>query len=180
MRAVATGDEHAYSAIVHRHGDRLYNYLLRLTRSPADAEDLLQETFLRVWRSSGSYRPGRAAVSTWIHRIAHNLYVDSFRRKRRRADIAVEENGAAPLEVQNGTELESALAASELLDQVEKAIARLPENQRAALLLCQTQGFSNTEAANILGIGVRALESLLARSRRTLRQVITQGDNDAL
>lgn len=165
---------------MHRHGDHLYGYLLRLTRSPADAEDLLQETFLRVWRSAGSYRPGQVAATTWIHRIAHNLYIDSFRANRRRAGIAVEVDDSVALDTDNGVELESALISAELLDQVERAISRLPENQRAALLLCQTQGFSNNDAAVILGIGVRAVESLLARARRTLRQAITQGDNDEL
>jgi RNA polymerase sigma-70 factor (ECF subfamily) len=180
LAAIADGDEQAYSAIVHRHGDRLYSYLLRLTRSAADAEDLLQETFLRIWRSAGSYRPGRVAASTWIHRIAHNLCIDSFRGKRRRAEIAIEADDSAPADANNGGEPESALITAELLAQVEAAIARLPQSQRAALLLCQTQGFSNNEAATILGIGVRALESLLARARRTLRQHLTHGDHDEL
>jgi RNA polymerase sigma-70 factor (ECF subfamily) len=178
--AIAGGDEQAYSTLVQRQGDRLYGYLMRLTRSPADAEDLLQETFLRVWRSADSYRPGNVAAATWIHRIAHNLYIDSFRAKRRRAGISVELDDSVPLEHHTGIELESGLVSAQLLEQVEDAISRLPENQRAALLLCQTQGFSNPDAANILGISVRAVESLLARARRTLRQAIPKGDNDEL
>ncbi len=165
---------------MHRYGDRLYSYLLRLSGSAADAEDLLQETFLRIWRSAASYQPGRVAGSTWIHRIAHNLCIDSFRRKRRRAEISLEANGGVLPDARNGIELESSLEAAELLKRVEEAISHLPQNQRAALLLCQTQGFSNNDAAIILGIGVRALESLLARARRSLRQAITQGDNDEL
>ena len=168
LQAVAGGDEQAYSQLVHRHGDRLYGYLLRLTRCASDAEDLLQDTFVKVWRRAGSYQPGRVQAGTWLHRIAHNLYVDSFRRNRRRAEVVLADN---PDEASAGqsVELESALLASERLHQVERALSALPANQRAAIILCQLQGMSNADAAIVLGVGTRALESLLARARRSLR-----------
>lgn len=176
LLAVASGDEDAYGEIVRRHADRIYGYLLRLTRSTADAEDLLQDTFFRVWRSARTYQPNRVQASTWIARIAHNVCVDSFRR--RGPSIALDTLDTATPETLTSVALETAQIASDALTNVEIQIGRLPENQRAALVLCQLQGFSNAEAAVILGIKVRALESLLARARRTLRQALAQGDND--
>jgi len=176
--AIAGGDENAYAAIVHRHADRIYGYLLRLTRSRQDAEDLLQETFFRVWRRARTYQPNRVKASTWIQRIAHNACIDSFRRQRPVSSIAPEALETVTPEPLMGSDLESAHIASETLSHIETQIGRLPENQRAALVLCQLQGFSNSEASVILDIKVRALESLLARARRTLRQGLEQGDND--
>jgi RNA polymerase sigma-70 factor (ECF subfamily) len=166
LLAAARGDEQAYGELVNHHVDRIYAYLLRLTGSPADAEDLLQETFLRVWRKAGSYQPGRVKASTWIHRIAHNLSIDRIRKRRGEAQLP---------EVASVTvDLETAQIASQQWQRVETTIARLPENQRAALLLCQLQGFSNTEAAHILEVNVRAVESLLARARRTLKMTLLE------
>ena len=178
LLAIANGDENAYATIVHRHADRIYGYLLRLTRSVPDAEDLLQDTFFRVWRSARSYQPNRVQASTWIQRIAHNVCIDSFRRRGTRDSIALDDGNTATPEQLVSVELETAQIASDTLTNVEFQIGQLPENQRAALVLCQLQGFSNAEAAVILGIKVRALESLLARARRTLRQELAQGDND--
>ena len=178
LLAVASGDEKAYAALVHRHADRIYGYLLRLTRSAQDAEDLLQDTFFRVWRRARSYQPNRVQASTWIARIAHNACIDSFRKLRSSDGVALDTLDTAMPEQLTSVELETAQIASDALTNVEIQIGRLPENQRAALVLCQLQGFSNADAAHILGIKVRALESLLARARRTLRQGLAQGDNN--
>ena len=166
LRAVARGDEQAYADLVACHADRIYAYLLRLTRSPADAEDLLQETFLRVWRKADSYQPGRVKAGTWMHRIAHNLSIDRIRKQRGESQL--------PDLSDTSVDMETSQIASQQWHRAETAIARLPENQRAALLLCQLQGFSNAEAAHILKLNVRAVESLLARARRTLKKALLE------
>lgn len=166
LDAIRLGSQPAYTTLVNRHADSLYGYLLRMTRSPADAEDLLQETFFRVWRKAGSYQPGRVKVSTWLHRIAHNLCVDAFRSTRPLRGI----DEASFI----SRDLVDTQIAVETLSMIESAIARLPENQRAALLLCQTQGFSNAETGEILGLQVRAVESLIARARHSLRTAIAE------
>jgi RNA polymerase sigma-70 factor (ECF subfamily) len=163
---------------VHRHADRIYGYLLRLTGSRPDAEDLLQDTFFRIWRSARTYQPNRVQAGTWITRIAHNACIDSFRRRRPAASVTLDALETATPEQLISADLESVHIARDALSAVEAQIARLPENQRAALVLCRLQGFSNADAAIILGINVRALESLLARARRTLRQALETGDND--
>lgn len=172
MAQIRVHDAAAFAELVHRHLDPLHRYLFRLTGSADDAEDLAQETFLRVWQRSASYRPGVVRLTTWLHRIAHNLAVDAARRRQPEpledgvdADTALADDGADPARSAAGAELERHL---------DQAIAMLPPNQRAALLLCQVQGFANRDAAAIMGVSVRGLESLLARARRSLRLAMTE------
>lgn len=173
LAATAHGDQRAFAALVERHADAIHGYVFRMTGSRADAEDFTQETFLRLWRKAGSYQPGRAKVSTWLHTIAHNLTVDALRRPRAATGAAAEDfdvaaDGSGPFETH---------AARETLERLERALAALPAQQRAALLLCQVQGFSNAEVGDILGSSVRAVESLLARARRALREALSnEGD----
>jgi RNA polymerase sigma-70 factor (ECF subfamily) len=173
LAATARGDQRAFAALVERHADAIHRYVFRMTGSRADAEDFTQETLLRLWRKAGSYQPGRVKVSTWLHTIAHNLTVDALRRPHAVAEAAA---GAAAEELDVAADSAGpfeAHAARETLQRLERALAALPARQRAALLLCQVQGFSNAEAADILGSRVRAVESLLARARRTLRQALS-------
>ena len=173
MMRVRRGDQMAFSALMRRHLNGVHAYLARLTRSSSDAEDLTQETFLRVWHKAHTYQPGRVKVSTWLHRIGHNLCIDQFRKHREVTNFTLTEatsDAFGPLE-------EQALRETRAL--LEAAISKLPENQRAAILLCQVQGFSNAEAAEIMSVNVRALESLLARARRTLRQQVLIDEEEA-
>lgn len=166
MARVQRQDQAAFGRLVGRHLDSVHRYLVRLTASLADADELAQETFLRLWQRADSYLPGRVQLSTWLHRIAHNLAVDELRRRRPQTDEA-----AVQAAVEE-TDPEHQAAAEETGRRLDAALAGLPENQRAALLLCQVQGFSNREAAEILGVTVRGLESLIARGRRSLREAL--------
>ncbi|HEX7037661.1 MAG TPA: sigma-70 family RNA polymerase sigma factor [Pseudomonadales bacterium] len=166
MARVQRRDQAAFGRLVDRHLDGVHRYLVRLTASMADADELAQETFLRLWERADSYRPGRVQLSTWLHRIAHNLAVDELRRRRPQTDET--ELQAAPDEANP----EHQAAARETGRRLDRALARLPETQRAALLLCQVQGFSNRDAAEIIGVSVRGLESLIARARRSLRDAL--------
>lgn len=170
MAAVATGDTQAFDRLVRLHLDPIHGYLYRLTGSRPDAEDLAQETFLRLWRKAGSYQPGRVKVSTWLHTIAHRLCIDAFRRKR---ESPAKEGQEMSDELSDPARQ---LSARETQAQIQEAISKLPERQRAAIVLCQVQGFSNAQAAEILAVNNRALESLLARARRTLRKTLAASD----
>ena len=167
LAAITAGDSVAFESLVRLHLDPIHAYLLRLTGSRADAEDLAQETFLRVWQKAGSYQPGRVKVTTWLHTIAHRLAIDSFRKKRELPGVdglEMVDPRADPAAHQIAVEQQQLL---------NEALGDLPERQRAAVLLCQVQGFSNAQAAEILGVGVRALESLLTRGRKALRQALS-------
>ncbi len=164
---IRQNDEQAFACLLVRHLNSIHHYLLRLTGSRSDSDDLAQETFLRVWQKAHTFTPGKVRFSTWLHRIAHNLTVDQFRQMGRKQVGTVDANDKhfGP---------DSDRAAAELNERLGQVLTTLPENQRHAILLCHQQGFSNKEAATILGVGVRALESLLARARRTLKAELNE------
>lgn len=177
MKLVRSGDRAAFDRLVRRHLDSVHRYLVRLTPSPADADELAQETFLRMWQRAASYRPGQVRLTTWLHRIAHNLAVDRFRRQR---GESVSLDAPEALSVTDGTALpDEQIGLARTGRVLERAIAALPANQRAALILCQVQGFSNRETARILGVSVRGVESLIARARRTLRRILDAAESAA-
>lgn len=164
----AAGDAAAVRALVNRYSPGVLALATRMLGDSAEAEDVTQETFIRAWKALPSWEP-RAKFSTWLHRVALNLCYDRLRKRR---EVLPEEppDRADP-----------SLGPQDTLDQiqrvkaVEAAIARLPERQSAALTLCALQGHSQTEAAEIMEVSVEALESLLARARRTLRAELLEG-----
>ena len=169
MALVQRRDQAAFSRLVSRHLTSVHRYLVRLTGSDADAEELSQEAFLRLWERAGSYRPGKVKLSTWLHRVAHNLAVDELRRRR-----PTESAHEGELLADEAADPETIAASRETDERLQAALGQLPDGQRAALLLCQVQGFSNRDAAEILGVTVRSLESLVARARRTLRGMVLE------
>lgn len=162
---VATGDRRAFARFMDRHGDFIYATAVRLTGNRADAQDAVQDTFLRVWRNAGSWRPdGGAAVRTWLYRIAHNVCIDML-RKRRPQNVLSET-------IDSGVATDSAVQEQETKAAVTNALRQLPERQRAVLVLCHYQGLSNAEAATMIGTTVKGVESLLIRARRQMRDIL--------
>lgn len=168
MARVRARDQAAFDRLLARHLSTVHGYVLRLTRSAADADELTQETFLRVWSKADTYRPATVQFTTWLHRIAHNLCMDQLRRARPQSlddpDAALSD---APGPEQQAAGLEGSA-------RLQRALARLPAEQRGALLLTELQGLSNQQVAQIMNLGVRAVESLLARARRTLREQVSE------
>lgn len=163
IQLVASGDVRAYRQLVERHLRGIHAFAHRMLASRAEAEEVSQETFLRLWEHAGRYVPS-AKPSTWIYRIAHNLCVDRLRRRREPS------SGVAPDELPGSERPSGLFQERQVADAVQRALAELPERQRAAIGLVHYQGLSNAEAAEVLGVGVRALESLLARARRQLKE----------
>ena len=164
MAAVAKRSEGAFAVLVERHLLAIHAFNYRLTRNADDAADLAQDTFLRVWSGAATWRPGRVKFTTWLHRIARNVCIDAHRRRRDAAPAdfdAMESGDPKP---------EAAPEQDAIRQALDAAIAALPERQRSALVLCHHQGMSNRDAAAVLNVSVDALESLLARARRALRQ----------
>ncbi len=170
MIRVTRNDQEAFTCLLRRHLDPIHGYLLRFTGSPADADDLAQETFIRVWQKAHTFKPGRVKFTTWLHRIAHNLTIDEFRKRRVSDDTEVSELA----DEQSDQFLQHANRETE--ERLNQAIGALPESQRCALVLCQVQGLSNQEAATVLDVSLHALESLLARARRKLRTTLLEGE----
>jgi RNA polymerase sigma-70 factor (ECF subfamily) len=123
-----------------------------------------------LWKDAGRYEP-KARVTTWLHRIAHNLCVDRLRGRREQPSDELDEE-------RSSTEPGGLLDRKRLATDVGKALAELPERQRTAITLVHYQGLSNIEAASVLDVGVEALESLLSRGRRSLRDKLAQHEPD--
>jgi len=159
---VGEGDVGAYRELVRRYAPKLLRFAERLLRDGSEAEDVVQETFLRLWQRARDYVPD-ARVTTWLHRITHNLAVDRLRARGRLKPLPDEEE--MPISARQPSLLDEKRRVVALND----AIAALPERQAAAVTLVHLHGLSGKEAAEVLGVGAEAIESLLARARRTLK-----------
>ena len=162
MKRVGQGDARAYRELSERHLRSIVAYADRLLGQPAEAEDVAQETFLRLWKDAGRWQP-RARLSTWLHRMAHNLCIDRLRKRRETSPEHLDRQSA-------GDRPSTLLARKQIAQQVDAALHGLPERQRAAIQLVHYQGLTNIETAEVLDVGVEAVESLLSRARKTLRE----------
>lgn len=165
MRRIGSGDAAAARIVVEQQLAGLVAMARGMLRSDNDAEDIAQEAFVRLWKQAGEWQPGRALIRTWLRRVAANLCIDRLRSQRTRP-IAPEEDWAVAARQQAGIE------ERQLVERVNAALADLPERQRLALTLCHYQGLSQDEAAATMDISIEALESLLARARRTLKAAL--------
>jgi RNA polymerase sigma-70 factor (ECF subfamily) len=163
MVRAGTGDRAACQLLVERHLGWIVSFAHRTLGNESDAEDVAQDVFLRVWATAPRWKTGAARFTTWLYRVAMNVCLDRIAKKRETtADDLPELADPRP-------EPSVAVHDSQVAHHVSTALATLPETQRIALTLCHYQGLRNTEAADVMGVGVEALESLLARARRTLR-----------
>jgi RNA polymerase sigma-70 factor (ECF subfamily) len=162
MRRVAERDTAAYRELVDALLPRIARFAERFLGNKAESEDVAQETFMKLWTAASTFTP-QARPSTWIYRIAHNLCIDRIRK--RRPETELHEQGSSSVDRPSGL-----FARKETAVAVQKALAELPERQRAALTLVHYEGLAADEAASVLEISIEALESLLARGRRTLRE----------
>ncbi len=166
MLAFRDGDRRAFDALFARYTPRVLTFLTRLVRDRARAEELTQDVFVRIYNAADRYEP-RARFSTWIFGIAHNLGLNELARAHRRyerGDTPLEELGAADPEPGADEKVEAA----ELRVRLERALGKLPDRQRAALLLRSEQGLAYEEIAVALDASVSSVKSLIHRARETL------------
>ncbi|WP_406031469.1 RNA polymerase sigma factor SigE [Nocardioides sp. NBC_00163] len=158
---VPTWDE-----IVEKHSDRVYRLAYRLTGNRHDAEDLTQEVFVRVFRSLDTYSPG--TFEGWLHRITTNLFLDQARRKQRIRFDALSDERASRL-TSSGPTPDVAYTDQRFDDDIERALATLPPDFRAAVVLCDVEGLSYEEISEILGAKLGTVRSRIHRGRAMLR-----------
>jgi RNA polymerase sigma-70 factor, ECF subfamily len=174
MLDVKAGDELSFELLLLKYRTPLVNFLCRMVRDQAAAEDLAQEVFLRVYRARKEYSPS-AKFTTWLFRIATNLALNAIRDgKYRQMQISIDDRGeeddGAPLEVPAREKLaEDRLIERERNDMIRRAVFSLPEKQRAAVLLHKYREMDYSEIGKILGCSESALKSLLFRAYETLR-----------
>jgi len=173
MLDVKAGDDTSFELLLERYRTPLIHFLFRMVRDPATAEDLAQEVFLRVYRARKKYSPS-AKFTTWMFRIATNVALNALRDSRyRQQEISLDEPGEVerpPLELPDGrpSTVERMMAADRAAF-IHRAILRLPEKQRAAVLLHKYHELDYDEIARILECSESALKSLLFRAYETLR-----------
>jgi len=157
----------SWEEIVREHSARVYRLAYRLTGNRHDAEDLTQETFIRVFRSLDSYVPG--TFEGWLHRITTNLFLDLARRRKRiRMDSTGDETAYWPSSDPFGSP-ERAFEHGNLDSDVQRALDELPPEYRAAVVLCDIEGLSYEEIAVTLGIKLGTVRSRIHRARARLR-----------
>jgi RNA polymerase sigma-70 factor (ECF subfamily) len=166
MADLAVGDRAALARLVERHGRGLGIVAARYLGDEAEAEEVVQEAFLRAWRSAARYDPARGAPATWLYRIAVNLCIDRRRRRGLRRFVGLEE---APEPADPAPDALDRADGRARLERVRGLIAALPARQRMALLLAAVAGLDTGEIARSMGTSRGSAEQLLVRARRRLR-----------
>jgi RNA polymerase sigma-70 factor, ECF subfamily len=171
MLAVRAGDASAFDALFRRWSAPLLRYLDRMVRDPASAEELVQETFLRLYRARERYEP-EARFSTWLYTIATRLALNELRRPRHqnphKSTDEVDDDGATLVLVHGGPRADDVAHARRVGESVEGALADLPERQRAALWLAAVEGLSYAEIAESLATSEKSVKALVHRARCAL------------
>ena len=163
LHAHVDGDPEAFGELFHRHRDRLWAVALRTTGDREEAADALQDALLSAYRAAGRFR-GDSAVTTWLHRIVVNACLARLRRRQARPTGPLLET----------TPLVAPVTDSDTTLTVRAALAELPLDQRAALVLVDIEGYSVVEAAELLGVPTGTVKSRCARGRARLAMLLGQ------
>lgn len=162
MSRVAAGDADAFRHLVTRHTPMVHAIAWRMLGDAAEAEDVVQETFVKLWVNAKGWTPAGGGLGGWLRRISTNACLDRLRRPRFVSDEGM------PERADQSPRADLLIDAERRREAVAASIRALPDRQRAAIILTYYEGVANAEAASILGIGVKALESLLVRARQAL------------
>ena len=174
MAHLSAGHDAALNALMGRHGERLFHYLVRQLNNESDAADLAQETFVRVYHHRARFDPVQK-FSTWLYTIATNLVRDRFRWHKRHPQVSLDaerkEAGAMLDTLPDGAASPSEqMAAEERATEVRKGIASLPDDLRTPLILSEYQELSHAEIGAVLNCSAKAVETRLYRARNYLRK----------
>lgn len=190
---VTQGDSRAFAELVQHHLPAIETYARRILVDESLAQDIAQDTLLVLWQRSAEFKPEKARLTTWLHRVAHNRCIDFLRRQKRETPIASNEliarqEGAAntvcevsgevsgevseiaSLPLQASVISEASSASHARISSLDAALRQLPESQRTALVLTYYQNLSNREVATVINASTRAVESLLCRARSNLKK----------
>ncbi len=171
----ANGDAGGARILTVRLVPRILGYAARLLNDRAEAEDVAQEAMLRLWRVAPDWRQGEAKVTTWLYRVTTNLCTDRLRVRQRRKVVALDD---AP-DVEDGARgAEAGLIDAERMAALNAALVALPDRQREAVVLRHIEGFTNPEIAQVMDIGIEAVESLIARGKRALAAILSGRQED--
>ncbi len=170
MIRVQKADHEAFSVLVNRHTKMFYGAAYRMCPQADEAEDIVQEAFLKLWSRPQIWEVGKGAkFTTWFYRVVTNLAIDHMRRNKNK-----NAKGSDDLDriMDKTPDQQEAMEAMQKQLILEEAIQALPERQRVALNLCFYEGLSNKDAAQVMDVNIKALESLLMRAKRGLKDVL--------
>jgi RNA polymerase sigma-70 factor (ECF subfamily) len=176
IRLAQAGDAAAFELLYHLHGRRVYALCLRMVNNPADAEDLMQEAFLQLFRKIGTFR-GESAFSTWLHRMTVNVVLMRLRKKS--LPVTSLEETTEPDEETGGPRKDLGapdLRLSGAVDRVnlERSVEKLPPGYRTVFVLHDVQGYEHNEIADIMGCSVGNSKSQLHKARTRLRELLQE------
>lgn len=166
LKAAAASDRAAFAEIVRRYHQPVYRLVWRMTGGSADSEDIAQEAFVKLWRNPSQVREA-AALKGWLMRVASNAVIDRS-RKPRHGDIEDVQELSDP-----AAKPDAPLDRAQATRLIDARLAALPDRQRLVLSLVYFEGLTNIEAAEIMEASVEAVESLLARARRSLKESLS-------
>jgi len=175
MEQLVAGHEAALNSLMERHATGVFHFLCRMLGNEDDANDLAQETFVRVYRARDSYRPEQK-LSTWLFTIAANLARNQFRWRSRHPTVSLDAESATTDQSlgdtlpARGASPHEAADAAERAEGVRAAVQRLPDDMREVIVLCEWEDLSMAEAAAVLNTTPKAVESRLYRARNLLRE----------
>lgn len=181
IHGLKSGDEHAFRMLVEQYRNRLYYALLNILQDADEAEDALQECFIQVYQSIAAFRE-ESGLYTWVYRIAVSKALERLRKQKTRKKLQKilpwwmpsEKNSVDAVELNPGISAER----RELANALFRAIRSLPDNQRLAFTLIRMQGMSYEEVCSIMGVGLKAAESLVSRAKENLRKKLGQMNAD--
>ncbi|MEQ7873006.1 sigma-70 family RNA polymerase sigma factor [Sphingomonas sp. ASV193] len=168
MQRVGRGDALAFRALVDRHAARPYRVAWRMLGDSGEAEDVAQEAMLRLWRDGARWDGRGAGVGAWLACVASRLSIDRLRRRGRT------ELGEVPERADEAPRADRLIVASEESERVRRALAALPDRQRAAVVLTYYEELSNAAAAEAMELKLKAFESMLHRARAALRTMLIE------
>ncbi len=171
MRMIRKGSHQAFAVLVRRHTDRFFASAFRMTGNAGEAEDMVQEAFLKIWQKPDLWKDDRGAkFTTWFYRILANQNVDRLRKSGKTNSF----ESVLSFFQDTRENPEQATASHEEQQEVERALDSLPERQKTALTLCFYEGMSNADAADAMGVKVKALESLLMRAKAGIKDYMNR------
>lgn len=179
IRTKAISDQTAlFESMVQTHEKALYQFAYRLCGNHHEAQDLLQEGLYRAYKSFAKFESG-TAFDRWLYQIIHNLYIDHYRKKKRRPLVASLDEPVAHLETEKTMEIpdwtlnpEKEAMRTELGDRIQQSLEELSPEYRTAVILCDIQGLSYEEISQILNCSIGTVRSRIHRGRKTLRRLL--------
>ena len=177
VERICDGDHRAFAILVERHSAMFFKAAYRICGNETNAEDIVQEAFLKLWKRPDSYDASKGAkFTTWFYRVISNLAIDATRKNAGKFSESVEGIEIFP---DNSVLQDRQYEMNMEQKNLEDAIQTLPERQKLALNLCFYEGLSNKEAADVIGVGLKALESLLMRAKKALKTQLSEQSDAA-